>query len=104
MGGTLTVQVGVMLRRQYIGRERLVGTGRGVVIVWCTLLGPEGPGFPARCGRGLSRMGLPVMVGSCCGSSSGPCDAGAVVLVEDGADRMLRTTQWTRASLDSRHR
>ena len=36
------------------------------------------------------------------GSFVGPHEAGGLPLGECGADRMLRTTQWTRASLDSR--
>jgi hypothetical protein len=48
MGGTLTVQLGVMLPvsvRLGLLREGRVGTGRGGAVGWCTLLGPEGPGF-----------------------------------------------------------
>ncbi len=28
-----------------VRRFRVLGTGRGVGVGWCTLLGPEGPGF-----------------------------------------------------------
>lgn len=44
MGGTLTVQLGVMLPTSVRSACR-VGTGWGGVADWCTLLGPEGPGF-----------------------------------------------------------
>ena len=40
--------------------------------------------------------------GWACGSFVGPHDVRPFGLGECGADRMLRTTQWTRASLDSR--
>ena len=91
MGGTLTVQSGARLPvsvRQVssgVGLERVGGERVG----WCTLLGPEGPGFllTRECGEGLglrvlrwAGVNLPVWWGSV------------------GADRMLRTTQWTRAS------
>lgn len=89
MGGTLTVQLGVMLPTSVRSACR-VGTGRGGAAGWCTLLGPEGPGFLSSrewwWGLGLrvllrARVNLPLWWGSA------------------GADRMLRTTQWTRASL-----
>lgn len=44
MGGTLTVQSGVMLP-VLVHPACRVGTGRGGAAGWCTLLGPEGPGF-----------------------------------------------------------
>lgn len=89
MGGTLTVQLGVMLPTSVRSACR-VGTGRGGAVGWCTLLGPEGPGFLLLrewwWGLGLrvlrrARVNLLLWWGSA------------------GADRMLRTTQWTRASL-----
>jgi hypothetical protein len=52
MGGTLTVQLGVMLPIS-VHRACPVGTGRGGAISWCTLLGPEGPGFLPGVGRVL---------------------------------------------------
>ena len=56
----------------WFGLERVGGERVG----WCTLLGPEGPGFPAECGRGLSRdWGLWVLVGF----FGGPHEAGSVV-------------------------
>lgn len=44
MGGTLTVQSGVMLL-VLVHPACRVGRGRGGAAGWCTLLGPEGPGF-----------------------------------------------------------
>lgn len=56
MGGTLTVQLGVMLPIS-VHRACLVGTGRGGAISWCTLLGPEGPGFLPGVGRVVAGNG-----------------------------------------------
>jgi hypothetical protein len=81
----------------------LVGTGRGGAAGWCTLLGPEGPGF---------LLVMPVMgvggggwaarvVRDLWVSFGGLHEAGAFASGECGADRMLRTTQWTRASFRS---
>lgn len=44
------MQLGVMLPIS-VHRACLVGTGRGGAISWCTLLGPEGPGFLLGVGR-----------------------------------------------------
>jgi len=47
MGGTLTVQSGAQLPTSVRQGLRVrVGTGWGERVGWCTLLGPEGPGFP----------------------------------------------------------
>ena len=95
MGGTLTVQLGVMLPifstpGFRVGLERGWGGGSG----WCTLLGPEGPGF---------LLLLAVMVGGGGGWAVWVLRRARVNLLlwwgSAGADRMLRTTQWTRASL-----
>ena len=68
MGGTLTVQSGVMLP-VLVHLACRVGTGRGGAAGWCTLLGPEGPGFllTRECWWGLglrvlrwARVNLPV--------------------------------------------
>jgi len=70
MGGTLTVQSGAQLpvSVRLLLRE-WVGTGRGERVGWCTLLGPEGPGFllTRECWWGLglrvlrwARVNLPV--------------------------------------------
>ena len=56
MGGTLTVQLGVMLPIS-VHRVCLVGTGRGGANGWCTLLGPEGPGFLPLVGRVVAGNG-----------------------------------------------
>lgn len=58
MGGTLTVQLGVMLPTSVRSACR-VGTGRGGAAGWCTLLGPEGPGFllTRECWWGLGLTG-----------------------------------------------
>ena len=106
MGGTLTVQLGVMLPTSVRSACR-VGTGRGGAFSWCTLLGPEGPGFLPGVGCiGAGNGGGVIWTvggGWAYGSFVGPHDVRPFGLGECGADRMLRTTQWTRASLDSRH-
>ena len=56
MGGTLTVQLGVMLPTSVRSACR-VGTGRGGALSWCTLLGPEGPGFLPWVGRVVAGNG-----------------------------------------------
>ena len=52
----MTVQVGAMLPIS-VHRAYPVGTGRGGATVWCTLLGPEGPGFLPSCGSRLPVSG-----------------------------------------------
>lgn len=63
MGGTLTVQLGAMLPISVRSACR-VGTGRGGGPGWCTLLGPEGPGFPCLRVWGLGRTGREDLWGS----------------------------------------
>ncbi|RYF36751.1 MAG: hypothetical protein EOO38_27275 [Cytophagaceae bacterium] len=105
MGGTLTVQLGVMLPifstpgfawLERVGVERLAGARCWVLRdqasyrVWVASL----PGTVA--------VWTDAGGGWAYGSFVGPHEAGGLPLGECGADRMLRTTQWTRASLDSR--
>ncbi len=79
MGGTLTLALGGSRPAQYRCSQR--GTVGLVSPGACTLLGPEGPdGAFRRLRTPLDRM------------------ADAQCAEADGTDRMLRTTQWTRAS------
>jgi hypothetical protein len=110
MGGTLTLWPGKSLASQYISRvvkARLVGTDARAESGLCTLLGPEGPGRRCRLRMVVSIGPLDHRIcayfkqrcnGLACEKASDLALVRDLFLARRGTARILRTTQWTRAS------
>jgi hypothetical protein len=82
MGGTLTMAFTRRRNAQY-GTFWVSGTVRRLVVGACTLLGPEGPNTHALMVWGFFLWAMKVL---------------HHLQGDHGAARILRTTQWTRAS------